>query len=170
MRDLAKLLSVSPKLLYRHVKGKDELLDLAAASILENWSLPSSELPWAERLTQILKSTQILIRRYPSLAQAVLMRNLEAKDSPEVARHVDAIIGCFVDAGLSLKEADEVFFLYKSLILGELTMSKAIMDGTLSSDNIPNRADLDAGFERCLHYVISGIAAHRDERNGNTQE
>src|ERR1700742_820513 len=58
MRDLANALGVSPKLLYRHVRGKDELLALAAAEILKSWKAPKPGMPWPKRLAAVMRSTR----------------------------------------------------------------------------------------------------------------
>jgi TetR/AcrR family tetracycline transcriptional repressor len=168
MRDLARALGVSPKLLYRHVSGKDELLDLAAGAILETWEAPTPGLPWPERLTEVMRSTRALVRRFPALSQTILLRNLEARDSPEVTKVVATIKSCFEDAGLSNTEANQVFFVYEALILGELALSKAVREGAISSANIPSQSVLDAGFETGLRYMIAGITASRAGRTGQT--
>jgi AcrR family transcriptional regulator len=164
MRDLAAALGVSPKLLYRHVRGKDELLDLAAAAILESWKAPMPGLPWPERLTAVMRSTRDLVRRFPALARAVLLRNLGARDSPEVAKVVVAIIGCFEDAGLSPTEVRQVFLVYEALILGELALSKAVQEGALTRANMPSHAALDASFETGLRFMIGGILASHTKK------
>jgi AcrR family transcriptional regulator len=161
MRDLAGALGVSPKLLYRHARGKDELLDLAAAAILESWEAPMAGLPWPERLTAVMRSTRDLVRRFPALSQAVLLRNLEARDSPEAAKVVLAITSCFEDAGLSPTEVRQVFLVYEALILGEIALFKAVREGLLAHANMPSHAALDAGFETGLRFMIGGILASR---------
>lgn len=165
MRELAQHLGVSPKLLYLHASGKDELLDLAAKAILEQWTMPAAELPWPDRFAAIMQGTRALTRRFPALSQAVLLRNLEARESPEVRQVVSAINGCLIDAGLTPDEARQIFFLYEALILGELTMLKAVRDGTLSGDNLPSQNELDTGFETGLRYAIAGIRASRVAEN-----
>lgn len=161
MRDLARDLKVSPKLLYRYVTNKDELLDLAAAALLETWVAPSNALPWSNRLTAAISGARDLIERFPALSRAVLMRNLEARDSPEVSRVVASIKGCFADAGLSAPEVDQVFLVYEMLILGELTLSQAVRDGALPEARLPAAAARAASIETSLRLMISGITALR---------
>lgn len=161
MRDLARDLKVSPKLLYRYVTNKDELLDLAAAALLETWVAPSNALPWSNRLTAAISGARDLIERFPALSRAVLMRNLEARDSPEVSRVVASIKGCFADAGLSAPEVDQVFLVYEMLILGELALSQAVRDGALPEARLPAAAARAASIETSLRLMISGITALR---------
>src|SRR5690606_41776549 len=70
------------------------------------------------RRSSDLRTTRDLVRQYPALSQPMLLRNLEARDSPEVAKLVAAIKGCLIDAGLMSSEADDVFFLYVALVQG----------------------------------------------------
>ncbi|HQR90436.1 MAG TPA: TetR family transcriptional regulator, partial [Caulobacter sp.] len=157
MRGLAQELKVSPKLLYRYAASKDELLDLAAAALLETWIAPSDALPWSDRLTAVVGGARDLIERFPALSRAVLMRNLEARDSPEVSRVVASIKGCFADAGLSASEVDQVFLAYEMLILGELALSRAVRDGELSEARLPAAAARAVSIETSLRLMISGI-------------
>ncbi len=161
MRDLARNLKVSPKLLYRYVSSKEALLDLAAAALLETWVVPSDALPWSDRLTAVLCGARDLIERFPALSRAVLMRNLQARDSPEVSRVVASIKGCFADAGLSQSEVDQVFLAYETLILGELALSRAVRDGELPEASLPDASARAAGVETSLRLMIIGIMALR---------
>lgn len=157
MRDLARDLKVSPKLLYRYVDSKEELLDLAAAALLEAWVTPSEALSWSDRLTAVLGGARDLIERFPALSRAVLMRNLQAGDSPEVSRVVASIKGCFADAGLSVSEVDHVFLAYETLVLGELALSRAVRDGELPEGSVPDASARAAGVETSVRLMIGGL-------------
>ena len=62
MREVAETLNVSAKLLYTYTSSKDELLDLAARSILKDLTLPSADLAWDERFAQIMRAIRSLAR------------------------------------------------------------------------------------------------------------
>ena len=96
----------------------------------------------------------------------MLRRNLEARDSPEVAALVTAIKACLTDAGLTEAEAADVLFLYVALLQGELTLQMAVADGALSAASLPPPQEIDARFETGLHYVIEGILAARTRTRG----
>lgn len=161
MRSLAQRLGVSAKALYRYVENKDELLDLAARVILERQSIPSLDAPWSERLVEITKLVMAQSLRYPALAQPLLLRNLESRDAPHAIKIMSAIKSCFIDAGLSPKEVDDVFYLYVSLVQGQLTMARAISQGLLSATSMPTQEEAAAKFETGLRYVIAGVMASR---------
>ena len=91
MRDVAAALQVSPKLLYRHVSGKSEMLDLAASAIVEKWEFPASDMPWCDRLAAFIHETQHLLRRYPALAEAALLRTLKSDGEQQPGRVVAAV-------------------------------------------------------------------------------
>lgn len=161
MRDVAAALNVSPKLLYRYVSGKAEMLDLAASSVLEKWEPPVTQTPWPERLTTIIRDTQRLLHRYPALTEPALLRTLMADGSPQAIRIVAAITDCLCEAGLSPAEAEQSFILYAVLALGELTLNRAIAYGTMPPDRTPSAAMIATGLEAALRLVISGILANR---------
>jgi len=161
MRDLALDLGVSPKLLYRYVSGKDELLDLAAAALLKTWTAPSAGLPWSDRLSAMIETARGLIEGFPALSQAVLVRNLEARDSPEVAQVVTCFKGCLADAGLVESEVDQVFLAYETLVLGDLGLTRALREGTLSASSLPDAATRGANIDTSLRLMIRGLIAAR---------
>lgn len=161
MRELAKALHVTPKALYRYVSGKDELLDLAAQSLLDKLVFPSMSAPWDERLADIMAKILTTIRQHPALAQPMLLRNLEARDSPDAARVVSSIKRCLREAGLTNSEVNDVFFLYVALVQGELALNQAIARGALSPSSLPSQPEIDAKFATGLHHVIAGIIANR---------
>ena len=162
MRDVAEALNVSPKLLYRHVSGKAEMLDLAASSVLAQWPFPPSDMPWAERLTIVLRDAHVMLRRYPALSEPALLRALSAENSPQAAKATSAITDCLEDAGLSPAEARHIYTLYAVMALGEVTLDKAIRGGTLPSQKTPSADMIIAGLESSLHLLIAGIRARRD--------
>lgn len=164
MRDVAAALGVSPRLIYRHVASKDELLRLAGASIAQMWEAPPQDAPWPERLTVIVRGARALARRFPALAEPLLLRNLATLDSPEVARIGTAVKDCFIEAGLPPKEAESLLFLYESLILGELTMWKASRTEAVPSGHMPTQETIDVGFDASLRYLIAGVLAQGDGR------
>ena len=163
MRDLASELKVSPKLLYRYVRGKDELLDLAAAALLESWVAPSPYLAWPDRLSAVVGGARDLIERFPALSRAVLLRNLDARDSPEVARVVEAIKGCFAEAGLSVPEIEQVFLAYEILVLGDLALSQALRENAVSRASLPDASVRSTAIATTLRLMITGLIALRVE-------
>ena len=161
MRDVAGALNVSPKLIYRHVSGKAELLELASSSVLSQWVQPPADAPWPERLTRIITETHQLLRRYPALAEPSVLRDLSARGSPQSTRAAKAITDCFVDAGLSQAEAERIFTLHVIMLLGELTLDKAIRTGALPSQRTPSAEAIIKGLESALHWLIAGIRSQR---------
>ncbi len=157
MRALASALKISPKLLYRHVRNKDELIDLAAEAILQHWELPSPALAWQDRLTVIFTAGRNLVHRFPALAQRPLLRSLQNSDSPQAVRVTEAIKACLRDAGLSLKQANDVLFVYEAFLLGEIVIAKALSTERRVTEEQPA---MNTGFDVLLTYFIAGIEAN----------
>jgi AcrR family transcriptional regulator len=159
MRSVAAALGVSPKLLYTHVSGKDELFELAASAILKNLHLPDPSLPWSERLAVILRAGRALLHRYAGIAEWPLTRGLQSQASPAIRRLTRAIVSCLIEAGLLEAQAQRFFSLYEAFTLGELIISKARMAerGTMRARRQPEASD--DGFEAGLQFAIAGIRA-----------
>ena len=65
MQAVARALAVTPMALYRHLDGKADLLDGLVESLLTQFELPASELPWEERLRALARSTRALAQQPP---------------------------------------------------------------------------------------------------------
>src|SRR5215211_4797340 len=71
MRDLAAELGVSSMAAYYHVANKRELFALVAEHVYAEVEVPSSELPWDERLLTLSRERRRAIQRYPGLPEVL---------------------------------------------------------------------------------------------------
>jgi TetR/AcrR family tetracycline transcriptional repressor len=168
MRRVAAVLGVSPKLLYSHVSGKDELFELAAGAILATMELPLASLPWAERLTAILRAGRALMQRYSGIAERPLRRGLQSSPSPSIQRVAEAIVCCLTDAGLPQQQARRFLSLYEAFLLGELMIYNTRVlerrDGASAGHE-----EIGDAFETGLNFVIAGIRSAASD-TGNTRQ
>jgi AcrR family transcriptional regulator len=79
MHAVAKVLNVTPMALYRHVDGKDALLDGLVELLLTEYPLPAqghgaSDGRWDERLVALADGIRITARRHPAVFPLLLTR------------------------------------------------------------------------------------------------
>ena len=65
MRRLGQALHVEAMSLYKHVPGKEEILDGIADLVMEEVEVPSRDLPWRAALRQSAISTYEALLRHP---------------------------------------------------------------------------------------------------------
>lgn len=153
MRALAKKLDISPKLLYSHVKNKDELYALAANTMLEEWELPDDKLPWKERLFLIAKSGFEMASKYPELTRHSLLHSLDGGYPQNAHRILQKLRQCLVDANLTDEESEKVQLVYNALYLGMLDLGSNV---NLNASE-ESRKKINAAFEAGFSYLIAGI-------------
>ena len=68
MRRLARRLGAAPMSLYRHVRGKDEVVGLVVAALASRMPAGDPSLPWDEALTGIFAGIRELLHDHPGIA------------------------------------------------------------------------------------------------------
>ena len=102
-RRLAGRLGVTPMALYRHVGGRDALLDAIGDLVLEQLSLPDpTEVDWREQFRATARSFRALLIAHPAVVPIFLNRPLF---TPAGMRAADALLGLFKRAGFSTENA-----------------------------------------------------------------
>jgi AcrR family transcriptional regulator len=102
-RRLADRLGVTPMALYRHVGGRDALLDGIGDLVLDQLSLPeSTEADWREQFRATARSFRALLIAHPAVVPIFLSRPLF---TPAGMRAADALLGLFKRAGFSAEDA-----------------------------------------------------------------
>lgn len=98
MRRLATELGSGVMSLYRHVRDKNELLDLALDSIMGELRLPPAGTPWEEALTTAARHLRELLHRHRHFALVLGSRN---SAGPGTLGVVDRMLGLLRAAGFS---------------------------------------------------------------------
>lgn len=142
LRRLAARLGVTAMALYRHVPGKDALLDGMAEALYGQIELPTAGAAWREGLATIARSARTVLLAHP-WAVPLFARPLAGPNGDAL----DAALGrAFEAAGFASSEAqelhDQVSNMLFALVVPELR-------------GRPNRA----AFERGLAMVLAGVEA-----------
>jgi AcrR family transcriptional regulator len=123
MRELAAELGVSSMAAYYHVSNKRALFGLVAEHVYGEVNMPSSELPWDERLVMISRERRSAIRRYPGLAEALL-----GVDAEHIRRLENAELDILLDAGFQPSMAVPAVRVLMDWTLGNATMDSMLRD------------------------------------------
>jgi AcrR family transcriptional regulator len=146
LRGVAERLGVTPMALYRHVAGKDDLLDGVADLLYGELDLPEPGDDWWEALARIARSTRAVLLAHPRAA-GLFARPLAG---PSAFALDDALARALRDAGFSRAEARELH----DQLSG---MAFALVAPELRGR--PNRA----AFERGIELLHAGLEARRPQ-------
>jgi AcrR family transcriptional regulator len=115
MRRLGQALSVEAMSLYKHVSGKEDILDGISDLVMLEVDVPARDLPWRAALRGSAISTHRALLRHP-WASAVL----ESRRNPGPARmrYLDAVVSILLDAGFTLPDVARAFMAVDSHVYG----------------------------------------------------
>lgn len=104
MRKTAQRLDVEAMSLYNHIANKEALLDAMVEAVISQVTLPDPSGAWREELRHWAFSMQAVLNRHP-WATLLLMERMNV--GPGMLKQIDAGLGCLVNAGFSLADADQ---------------------------------------------------------------
>lgn len=115
MRRLGQAMGVEAMSLYKHVAGKEDILDGISDLVMLEVDVPARGLPWRTALRQSAISTHRALLKHP-WASAVL----ESRSNPGPARmqYLDAVVSILLDAGFSLEDVARAFMAVDSHVYG----------------------------------------------------
>jgi AcrR family transcriptional regulator len=99
MRRLGQVLRVEAMSLYRHVAGKEDILDGMADLITGDFDVPSIDVDWKSAIRQSTTSAHEVLLRHP-WAGALIESRVSA--GPARLRYLDAVIGVLSAAGFPM--------------------------------------------------------------------
>ena len=115
LRRLATMLEVTPMAIYRHVRDKDDLLDLMADRLLGELDLPAADAPtWQEALRQLGTGFLAVVQAHPA-APFLLSRPFESATALRVSETILAILS---RAGFSPTDAVRLLQVLTGMLLG----------------------------------------------------
>lgn len=117
MRKLGQQLGVEAMSLYNHVANKEEILGGMVDLVVAEIGTPSAEGDWQSRLRGAAMGAREVMVRHP-WAPAVIEARKQGAPSPVVMKYFDAIIGIFVESGISIDLAHHALHVLGSRILG----------------------------------------------------
>ena len=118
MPRLADRLGVGTMSLYRHVEGKDDLLDAVAEHVMSGVSVPDgAPADWEGRVVGYLRALRAQALRHPALARILADRGLAAGP---VLDQLEAVHGILRAAGFSDLDAVRSFYSLLVYVFGSL--------------------------------------------------
>jgi|SRR5580693_2218674 AcrR family transcriptional regulator len=115
MHAVAQRLDVTPMALYRHVDGKQALLDGMVERLLTGYPLPLADAPWPDRLTGMAEAMRSTAKQHPAVFPLLLTRPAATPGARTVRDYVQAALR---EAGLSADDAARAERLTSTAVLG----------------------------------------------------
>src|SRR4030095_3522634 len=116
MRTLAARLDVVPSALYRHIRNKQQLHDLALAAALAAVATAVDQpLPWTARITPIAQRLRAVLEDHPGVAGILKLRDPLGPHSLALA---EALLRPLQAAGFPTREAGLAYFLVVDYTIG----------------------------------------------------
>lgn len=171
MRRVAAELGSQPMSLYRHVDGREGLLDAVFEAFAARMQPIDRSLPWEDRLRAFAAEARAAALAHPEAFRLVAHRPAR---SQTILERTDALVGAMLDAGLSPAKAVGAMRLLGSFILGYLLDELALPPSAGGRWSPPDVADLPnlaavapelgrdrlgAHFDAGVELVIAAIRA-----------
>jgi len=150
MRGLATRLGVVPGALYRHVRSKEQLCDLAADEVLAEVDTQSGhDRGWAAQVQVLARRLRAVLEDHPGIAGLLKTRDPLGPHSLALA---EALLAPLQAAGLPERETAQAFSLIYDYILGF-----ALSDRT----TVNEQRVQDTATRRKLHAFFRSLPADR---------
>jgi len=173
MRTLADVLGTAPMSLYRHVRGKDDLLRAIVAAALERVNLvPPPAGPWTERVAAWMHALRDGLRRSPA-AVAILIEH--GHYAPALLRATNLLLRILREAGFegpdAVRASREIMWSTLGFVSSELRgpafyPSFYVPDGDDLDEvaaHMPHlrTRDLEDVFAAIVRHLLAGLEAER---------
>jgi len=155
MRRVASDLGVSPRLIYHHVRDKEEMLVTLFDEILARHMPSFDGLNWEETLRAVTATARRAYSRYPGVAAAILARAVNARVQPHAAIIRDAVMTALKEAGLGPDQVDAVYVQFSVITLGNLVLLENL--DRSDKELAITRAHIEESIETGLALLISVI-------------
>ena len=116
MRELAGDMGVGAMSLYRHVRDKDELLDLITDRVIDGFVPERSDGDWPEQAARICRRVRAGMLAHPELATLALRRPVPA--SATGLRVNGQMVAMLIDGGLPRKAVPSVYWVLSTYAMG----------------------------------------------------
>ena len=150
MRALATRLGVVPGALYRHVRSKEQLLDLVVDGVLAEVDTRADHAPgWAERVKVLARGLRAVLEDHPGIAGLLKTRDALGPHSLALA---EAFLAPLQAAGLPERETALAF-----PVIYDYTLGFALSDRT----TVNQQRVQDAATRRKLYAFFRSLPADR---------
>ncbi len=117
MRRLGTELGVEAMSLYKHVAGKEEILDGVVDLIVGQIEIPGDAAGWREAMRRRAESAREVLGRH---SWAIGLLETRGATGPASLHYVDAVLGVLRSAGFSVENAAHAFWLLDSYVYGHI--------------------------------------------------
>jgi len=155
MRRVASDLGVSPRLIYHHVRDKEEMLVTLFDEILARHMPELAVLSWEETLRAVAATARKAYSRYPGVAAAILARAVNAHVQPHAAIVRGAVMAALKEAGLGAHQVDAAFVQFSVVTLGNLVLLENL--DRSDKELAITREHIEESIESGLSLLISVI-------------
>lgn len=161
IRAVAHALGVSPRLIYHHVSGKEEMLALLTDELLRGRMPDLSPPDWETRLRNVAEAVQLAYRDYPGSAAFILSRSANRLEQPNALLVREAIFDALAQAGLDQGQQEEMLILFSVVVLGNVVVAESL---DLQEDALAvTRGKVEAAFARSTDMLIRAVRAAAEE-------
>ncbi|WP_254359331.1 TetR/AcrR family transcriptional regulator [Microbacterium hominis] len=115
IRALAKEMGVGPMTLYHYVEGKEQVLDGMVDVVFEKIALPDPARPWRDAVRARCASAREVLVRHP---WSVPLLESRRSPGPATLRHHEAMLACFLEAGLSMPLTAHAYAVLDAYVYG----------------------------------------------------
>ena len=158
MRQLARRTGVVPMALYKHVAGKEELLDGMVDVVVGDIPAPAIGADWKDAVRQRILSARRALLQHRWAVEVIESRSTA---SPVVLDYMDSLIGIFRAGGFSADLTHHVMHALGTRMWG---FTREVFPTPALPAESGERAAMLAGFaERYPHIVEMATAASHDE-------
>jgi AcrR family transcriptional regulator len=147
LRRIAARMGVTPMALYRHVAGKDDLLDAMTDLLYAELDVPRPEGDWWLELATLARSARRVLLAHPATAP-LFARPLAGPHSVKLG---EALLGTLRCAGFDQPEAEELHAQLSQMVF-------ALVLPDIHVDSKSRRAR-NAAFERGIELLHAGLLA-----------
>jgi TetR/AcrR family transcriptional regulator, tetracycline repressor protein len=155
MRRVAAELDVSPRLLYRHVRDKEEMISILGDAITARNMPDLSPADWETRLRNIAKATRAAFADFPGVPATILAHAVNMPNRPHALRVRQGVLQALRDAGLSQEHVEISFVQFAVILLGSLVLIENL---AADSESLAiDRARVEHSIDLGLDLLIFGI-------------
>jgi AcrR family transcriptional regulator len=140
MRRLGELLGVTPMALYKHIAGREQLIDAMVDRVVAGIAMPEASDEWREAVRTRVMAARAALRSHPWSQQAIETRTLA---SPTVLAYMDSLMAMMLAGGLS---ADLVHYAMHALSVRMWGITRDVLPTPRMPDDPAQRAAALAGF------------------------
>jgi TetR/AcrR family transcriptional regulator, tetracycline repressor protein len=162
MRTVAKELSLSPRLLYRHVKDKEGMIDLLVDTILARSMPDLSVAGWDHKLRSIARSMRQAYAPYPGVLAASVSRGANILGQPHAAAIRTAVMDALSEAGLNARATYQGYIHFSVILMGSMLLLEQLRS---SSSPMDDPAVIEASLDVSLEKFLQEVAATAGNAN-----